>query len=83
MLKGRKEVCTFIKKVRTPVQQQSATKLGSLQVRRNQYPSHLPSIQSWGVFCSHLQVVRTVAQHYIEGVRERKLYFLFFKFEKW
>ena len=28
MLKGRREVCTFSKKVRTPVQQQSATKLG-------------------------------------------------------
>ena len=33
-------------------------------------------------FCSQLQVVRTAAQHYMEGVRERKLYFLFFKLEK-
>ena len=33
-------------------------------------------------FCSQLQVVRTATQHYMEGVRERELYFLFFKLEK-
>ena len=63
-----------------------ATTIGDkIGVTFEKKPIPLPSpLQSkLGCFCSQLQVVRTVAQHYIEGVRERKFYFLFFKLEKW
>ena len=49
--------------------------------QNNPHPSPLPSIQSWGV-CCFLQIARTAAQHCMEEIGERNLYFLFFKLAK-
>ena len=51
-----------------------SNRVTSENIRIHAHPSHVPSIQSWGV-CCFLRVAWTMAQHCMEGMGEDKLYF--------